>query len=142
MFPEGTRSRDGRIGKVRSGAAVIAAQHERRSSCRSTSSGTHDAMPPGQNWPRAQARPARSRAGTRSTVRFGEPIRPREGEHREAMERVRAFWELEALAASAPVAAPAHDVTLIHQVLLAHELEQARFAAPAGSDPHRSQTAA
>ena len=27
MFPEGTRSRDGSIGKVRSGAAVIAAQH-------------------------------------------------------------------------------------------------------------------
>ena len=27
MFPEGTRSRDGEIGKVRSGAAVIAAQH-------------------------------------------------------------------------------------------------------------------
>ena len=62
--------------------------------------------------------------------RFGEPIRPREGEHREAMDRVRAFWELEALGASAPVSEPEHDVTLIHQVLLAHELEQLIRVAP------------
>ena len=57
----------------------------------------------------------------------------------EIKERVRAFWELEGLAAAAPVAAPAHDVTLIHQVLLAHELEQARFAR---SDSGSSATAA
>ena len=36
MFAEGTRSRDGSVGRLRSGAAVLAAQHDLRW-CRSTS---------------------------------------------------------------------------------------------------------
>ena len=72
MFPEGTRSRDGEIGKVRSGAAVIAAQHgipivpiHVR--------GTHDAMPPGQNWPKRKPGRFFSRRH-QIEVRFGQPI--------------------------------------------------------------------
>ena len=56
MFPEGTRSRDGSIGKVRSGAAVIAAQHG-IDIVPIYVSGTHDAMPPGQNWPKRMPGP-------------------------------------------------------------------------------------
>ena len=48
MFPEGTRSRDGEIGKVRSGAAVIAARNG-VPIVPIYVSGTHDAMPPSQN---------------------------------------------------------------------------------------------
>ena len=51
MFPEGTRSRDGQIGKVRSGAAVIAAHHG-VDIVPIYVGGTHEAMPPGQNWPK------------------------------------------------------------------------------------------
>src|SRR3954467_9054292 len=51
MFPEGTRSRDGRLHKLRSGAAVIAADH-RIPIVPIAVKGTHDAMPPGQNWPK------------------------------------------------------------------------------------------
>ena len=57
MFPEGTRSRDGAIGKVRSGAAVIAAQHG-IDIVPIYVDGTHDAMPPGPELAEAQARPA------------------------------------------------------------------------------------
>ena len=55
MFPEGTRSRDGEIGKVHSGAAVLAAQH-RLSIVPIWVGGTREAMPPGQNWPKRRPR--------------------------------------------------------------------------------------
>jgi 1-acyl-sn-glycerol-3-phosphate acyltransferase len=129
MFPEGTRSRDGSIGKVRSGAAVLAAKHG-VDLVPIHVSGTHDAMPPGQNWPKRR----RGRLFSRRhqvEVCFGAPIRPRPGEHRAAMEEVRAFWEQ----GSAP-AEPAHDVLLIHQVLQQHE---ARFGR---SDAERLKTPA
>jgi 1-acyl-sn-glycerol-3-phosphate acyltransferase len=78
VYPEGTRSRDGRVGKLRSGAAVPIYV-----------TGTRATMPPGRNWPRF--RPFRPRH--RVTLTFGEPICPREGEHRtEVMERVREFF--------------------------------------------------
>ena len=64
MFPEGTRSRDGEIGKVRSGAAVIAANHD-VDIVPIYLSGTHEAMPPGQNWPR-RIPAASSHGATRS----------------------------------------------------------------------------
>ena len=51
IFPEGTRSRDGRIGDVRSGAAVIAAQND-IDIVPIYVHGTHTAMPPGRNWPK------------------------------------------------------------------------------------------
>ena len=92
MFPEGTRSRDGEIGKVRSGAAVIAAQHG-IDIVPIYVSGTHDAMPPGQNWPKRKPGRFFSRRH-KVEVRFGRPIRPRDEEQRrEVMDEVRAFWE-------------------------------------------------
>jgi 1-acyl-sn-glycerol-3-phosphate acyltransferase len=88
VYPEGTRSRDGRVGRLRSGVAVLAAEH-RMPIVPIHVTGTHDAMPPGVSWPKL--RPFRRRH--RVTLTFGEPIIPREGEHRsELMERVRAFF--------------------------------------------------
>ena len=98
MFPEGTRSRDGEIGKVHSGAAVIAAHHG-IDIVPIYVSGTHDAMPPGQNWPKR--RPGRFLSRRHKVeVRFGRPIRSRDEEHRrEVMDEVRAFWERKGLPA-------------------------------------------
>jgi 1-acyl-sn-glycerol-3-phosphate acyltransferase len=105
MFPEGTRSRDGRIGRVRSGAAVIAANHG-VDIVPIHVSGTHEAMPPGQGWPRRIPGRFLSRRH-RVEVRFGRPIRPRDVEHRhEAMDQVRAFWERKGLPEAPAAAAP------------------------------------
>jgi 1-acyl-sn-glycerol-3-phosphate acyltransferase len=97
MFPEGTRSRDGKIGKVHSGAAVIAAQHG-IDIVPIYVSGTHEAMPPGQNWP--QRRPGRFFSRRHDIeVRFGDPIRPRAVEERlDVMDGVHAFWDRKGLA--------------------------------------------
>jgi len=107
MFPEGTRSRDGEIGKVRSGAAVIAAQHG-IDIVPIYISGTHEAMPPGQNWP--QRKPGRFFSQRHEVeVRFGKPIRPRAVEDRgDVMDEVRAFWNRKGLA-PAPVPEPAEQ---------------------------------
>jgi 1-acyl-sn-glycerol-3-phosphate acyltransferase len=107
MFPEGTRSRDGEIGQVRSGAAVIAAQHD-IDIVPIYLNGTHEAMPPGQNWPRRVPSRFLSRRH-RVEVRFGRPIRPRDPEQRhEVMDEVRAFWERKGLP-EAPEVAPAPE---------------------------------
>jgi 1-acyl-sn-glycerol-3-phosphate acyltransferase len=96
MFPEGTRSRDGEIGKVHSGAAVIAAQHG-VDIVPIYISGTHDAMPPGQNWPRRTSGRFFSRRHE-VEVRFGDPIRPRAvGDRHAAIDEVRAFWDRKGL---------------------------------------------
>src|SRR5215217_2212361 len=139
MFPEGTRSRDGRIGKVRSGAAVIAARHG-ADIVPIYVSGTHVAMSPGQNWPKR--RPGRLLSRRHKVeVRFGQPIRPRDESHRrEVMDEVRAFWERRGLPereAAAPV-----DVLLMHEVLRDYEARHAgeptlRFehGVPAAEEP-------
>ncbi|QEC48453.1 1-acyl-sn-glycerol-3-phosphate acyltransferase [Baekduia soli] len=91
MFAEGTRSRRGDVGRLRSGAAVLAAQHD-VALVPVYVGGTHAAMPPGQGWPRRE--PGRG-PGRRHPieVRFGPPIRPRAGEdRRQVMERVRLFF--------------------------------------------------
>lgn len=91
MFPEGTRSRDGRIGKLRTGAAVIAAHHD-IPIVPIYVRGTYDAMPPGQTWPRRIPGRFVSRRH-RVDVYFGDPVRPAEMRSRdEIMERVRAFF--------------------------------------------------
>lgn len=91
IFPEGTRSREGELGKLRSGAAVIAQQHE-IPIVPIRVSGTHDAMPPGCNWPKRLGRLRLRRH--RLDVEFGAPIWPREGEDRnQMMDRVRAHLE-------------------------------------------------
>lgn len=130
MFPEGTRSRSGEIGKVRSGAAVIAAHHG-IDIVPIYVSGTHDAMPPGQNWPKR--RPGRLFSRRHPVeVRFGAPIRPRsEEDRREVMDEVRAFWDRKGLPEGAEAdAPPAHDVLLMHRALREHEERTAAEPAP------------
>jgi 1-acyl-sn-glycerol-3-phosphate acyltransferase len=89
LFAEGTRSRDGRIGVLRSGAAMLAARtgvpivpvHI---------AGTRAAMAPGRAW---MVRPE-TRRWAQHTFRicFGDPIAVARAEDRlEAMERVRLF---------------------------------------------------
>ena len=87
VFAEGTRSRDGDVGRLRSGAAVIAAMHD-VPIVPVCVSGTHATMPVGRGWMRRG--PGRSRRPVE--VAFGPPIRAGAGEHRtEVMERVRHF---------------------------------------------------
>ena len=101
MFPEGTRSRDGEVGKVRSGAAVIAAHHG-IDIVPIYIHGTHEAMPPGRNWPKRIPGRVFSRRHE-VELRFGGPIRPRAADDRhEVMDEVRSFWQRKGLAA-APV---------------------------------------
>jgi 1-acyl-sn-glycerol-3-phosphate acyltransferase len=120
MFPEGTRSRHGEVGKVRSGAAVIAAQHG-IPVVPIYVSGTHAAMPPGQNWPKR--RPGRILSRRHNVeVRFGRPISPRdEAERREVMDEVRSFWERKGRPPGVTVEPQAHDVLLMHQALRDYE---------------------
>jgi 1-acyl-sn-glycerol-3-phosphate acyltransferase len=89
MFAEGTRSRDGSVGKLRSGAAVLAAQHD-LALVPIHVSGSHDVMPVGRYWPKFQ--PGFKRHPVE--ISFGPPIRPEGEEHRsEVMERVREHLE-------------------------------------------------
>ena len=92
MFPEGTRSRDGRVGRLRSGAAVLAAQHDLPLMPIHVS-GSHDVMPVGRHWMRRRpGKPLPRR--TDIEIRFGAPIEPKGVEHAgEVMECVRAFFE-------------------------------------------------
>jgi 1-acyl-sn-glycerol-3-phosphate acyltransferase len=92
VYAEGTRSRDGTVGRLHSGAAMLATEHG-LAIVPVHVSGTHAVMPPGQGWMRR----TRGRiAGTRHpiAIHFGPPVRPRDGEHRvEVMERVRLVLE-------------------------------------------------
>src|SRR3954451_15068934 len=76
FYPEGTRSRSGRVGKRRRGAVVMAEQHE-LPIVPVRVSGTRAAMPPGRAWPKR----LRGRLFTRRhpvEIIFGEPIPPGE----------------------------------------------------------------
>jgi 1-acyl-sn-glycerol-3-phosphate acyltransferase len=76
VYPEGTRSRNGGTGRVRSGAAVLAARHH-ASIIPIRVSGTRDAMPPGRFWPSR----IRRRIGHKRhlvSIAFGDPIAPSE----------------------------------------------------------------
>jgi 1-acyl-sn-glycerol-3-phosphate acyltransferase len=92
VYAEGTRSRDGSRGKLHSGAAVLAAEND-VPIMPIYVAGTNAAMPPGRTWPK------RFRAGMffrrhPIEVRFGPPIRPLPGEHRnETMARVQAWFD-------------------------------------------------
>jgi 1-acyl-sn-glycerol-3-phosphate acyltransferase len=93
VFAEGTRSRDGTIGRLRSGAAVLAAEHD-LAIVPVYVSGTHVVMPPGRKWMDRRREPGRLTGRHPIAVCFGPPVRPKEGEHRvEVMERVRLFFE-------------------------------------------------
>jgi 1-acyl-sn-glycerol-3-phosphate acyltransferase len=73
LYPEGTRSRSGEVGKLRSGAAVLAHEHG-IAIVPMHVSGTRAAMPPGRLWPR-RAGALRLRRHP-VEVRFGAPIHP------------------------------------------------------------------
>ena len=79
VYPEGTRSRDGRMGPLRSGAARLALEHD-IPVVPIYLHGTHEAMPPGRRWPRRHP----------ATIAFGDPIRPHPREdHKAVTERLR-----------------------------------------------------
>jgi 1-acyl-sn-glycerol-3-phosphate acyltransferase len=100
VFAEGTRSRDGSVGRLRTGGAVLAAEHG-LPIVPIHIAGTHQAMPPGRRWMRRRAGRLLPRRHP-VEIRFGAPIHVQEGEHRaEVMERVRQFF-----AASGAVTAP------------------------------------
>lgn len=87
VFPEGTRSRDGSVGRLRSGAAVLAAEHD-LAMVPIFVFGTLKVMPPGRRW-------MRRGLGRRHRIRlfFGPPIRQRPAEDpTDVMERVRLFY--------------------------------------------------
>jgi 1-acyl-sn-glycerol-3-phosphate acyltransferase len=89
VFAEGTRSRDGRVARLRSGAALLAAEHD-LPIVPIYVSGTREAMPRGHHWMVFKT----GRPGPRHPIeiRFGSPIVPRPRERpSEVMERVRLF---------------------------------------------------
>lgn len=115
VFAEGTRSRDGSVGRLRAGSAVIAAEYG-VPIVPVHVSGTHEAMPTGRRWMTRAPGPLLGRRRP-IDIAFGAPIRPQEGEgHREVMERVRLFME-----ASGAVTTPDPRIAAA----------QARAAAPA-----------
>lgn len=76
VYPEGTRSRSGSTGRVRRGAAVLAARHH-VSIIPIRVTGTSDAMPPGRFWPtRGTSRNGHKRHPV--SISFGDPIAPSE----------------------------------------------------------------
>ena len=90
LFPEGTRSRQGAQGKLRRGAAVLAARHHVQIiPIRVT--GTRAVMPPGKFWP---AR-LRGKNGTKRhsvDVCFGDPITA-DGNSRDVLKTVERFFK-------------------------------------------------
>jgi 1-acyl-sn-glycerol-3-phosphate acyltransferase len=133
IFPEGTRSRDGEIGKVKSGAAVLAAQHG-LNLVPIWVGGTHAAMPPGQNWPkRLQGRFFSRRV--KVEVRFGSPIPPRDSADRhEVMAHVREFWEREGRPESGEEAPSAREILTMQAAKRPHERRMAEDGEPAKGD--------
>ena len=91
LYPEGTRSRGGGTGRVRRGAAVLAAAHN-LSIIPIRVTGTAEAMPPGRLWPRRLHGKLLSKRH-RITVSFGEPIPPNGGDTAALIERVQSFFE-------------------------------------------------
>jgi 1-acyl-sn-glycerol-3-phosphate acyltransferase len=91
IYAEGTRSRDGSLGRMRSGAALVAQQHGIPIvPVRVT--GTHAAMPPDASWPRRVRGRLLSRRH-RVEIEFGEPVLPQESETpTQIMARVSTFF--------------------------------------------------
>ncbi|MGI8613497.1 MAG: lysophospholipid acyltransferase family protein [Nocardioidaceae bacterium] len=111
VFPEGTRSSDGWLGRFRTGAAWLAVEHG-VPVVPVAHRGTFAAMPRGQEWP------SRGRRSVR--VRFGAPLWPADGENaRDFAPRVHAavatlldedsstWWEARRRAASGTTTDPA-----------------------------------
>jgi 1-acyl-sn-glycerol-3-phosphate acyltransferase len=90
LYPEGTRSRSGGPGRVRRGAAVLAAAHN-LAIVPIRVTGTREAMPPGRLWPKRLHGKVLSRRH-RIEVSFGEPI-PSTGDATALIERVQRFFD-------------------------------------------------
>jgi 1-acyl-sn-glycerol-3-phosphate acyltransferase len=90
LYPEGTRSRSGGTGRVRRGAAVLAANHK-LSIVPIRVTGTAQAMPPGRLWPKRLHGTFTSKRH-RIEVSFGEPILPTE-DTTALIERVQRYFE-------------------------------------------------
>jgi 1-acyl-sn-glycerol-3-phosphate acyltransferase len=90
LYPEGTRSRHGSPGRLRRGAAVLAARHKVQIIPIKVS-GTHDAMPPGRFWPaRAHSHNGSKRHAVK--IAIGDPITPTEDVH-STIQTVQKFFE-------------------------------------------------
>jgi 1-acyl-sn-glycerol-3-phosphate acyltransferase len=76
VYPEGTRSRSGGTGRLRRGAAVLAARHH-VSIIPIRVTGTREALPPGRFWP-ARIRSRNGHERYPVSVSFGDPIAPSE----------------------------------------------------------------
>jgi 1-acyl-sn-glycerol-3-phosphate acyltransferase len=105
VFAEGTRSRDGRVARMRSGAAVLAARHG-LPIVPVHIAGTGEAMPIGRGW---MTRPRDAGRWSRHTisVSFGAPISVEDRD--EAMARVRDFMLTCGASASAGASAAQVD---------------------------------
>jgi len=80
LYPEGTRSRDGRLAQLKPGAAFMSIANN-LPVVPILVSGTYEAMPVGRGWPRQHP----------VSVRFGAPVLPLPGEHhRELTHRIEA----------------------------------------------------
>jgi 1-acyl-sn-glycerol-3-phosphate acyltransferase len=90
LYPEGTRRRNDRPGRVRRGAAVLAAKHG-VSILPIRVSGTSAAMPPGRFWPKRLRGRLVSRRH-RVEISFGDPIAPEQAPE-ELTDRVQRFFE-------------------------------------------------
>jgi 1-acyl-sn-glycerol-3-phosphate acyltransferase len=90
LYPEGTRKHGEGTGRVRRGAAVLAAAHN-LAIVPIRVTGTRDAMPPGRIWPKRLRGKLWSKRH-RIEVSFGEPIRPN-GDATALIERVQRFFE-------------------------------------------------
>lgn len=89
VFAEGTRSRDGAVGPLRSGAAVLADRNG-LPVVPICVSGTHAAMPPGAGWMRRAPGPGPLGLRRRIAIAFCAPIHPDPARsHRDVMELVR-----------------------------------------------------
>jgi 1-acyl-sn-glycerol-3-phosphate acyltransferase len=127
VFAEGTRSRDGSVGRLRTGGAVLAAEHG-LPIVPIHIAGTHQAMPPGRRWMHRRGGRALGRRHP-VVISFGAPIHVREGEHRaDVMERVRRFFAQSGAVTTPPAPRPA-------SVAEAVPAGSARFARPAPAVP-------
>jgi 1-acyl-sn-glycerol-3-phosphate acyltransferase len=84
IYPEGTRSRSGKIGRLKAGVGFIATEH-RIPIVPICVQGTYDAMPVGRGWPKKA--PVR--------INFGQAIYPAPGEnHRDITARLQSALEM------------------------------------------------
>ncbi len=90
LYPEGTRSRSGGLGRVRRGAAVLAERHK-LPVIPIRVSGTSEVMPPGRFWPKRLHGKVMSKRHN-VDICFGDPITPIE-DPAAVIDRVETFFD-------------------------------------------------